>query len=157
MGSFENSTVVTTAATNNKKTYEQGLEEAWDIARKIAVLEAYEGGYSISDVNEIFGKNIPEYDDILRNMSIHDVKAKVDAWEAEKTKPKLGDVVEVINLNSGWSTAGIYYSTDDTHFWILIPGKKIPQILLKENWKLKKIGKHFDIQGMFDEIKEVVF
>lgn len=146
MASFKNSTVVTTATTNSSKTYEQGLEEAWEIARKIVFCKN-DGGYSNADAYEIFGTSM--LDNVLKN-SIHEAKDKINAWEAEKNKPKMGDVVKCRT----WSTQfiGIYYGKDMTYHWILVPGDIVPK-RIEEDWIIEKTGKHFDIQGMLDEIK----
>ena len=69
------------------KTYEQGLEDAWEIFKLL-------DDANRDEWDEIFGKDRDNIAISLHTMSIHEIKSKVDAWEAEKNKPKLGDVVE---------------------------------------------------------------
>ena len=131
------------------KTYEQGLEEAWEIASKIAARGVSEGGYSISDVDEIFGKDRPSFTDILRTINIHEVKAKIDAWEAEKNKPKLGDVVEIDDIGKF-----LFLGESKYRYHVLdLNDDGVPHMFEKSFVrKIKKTGKHFDIQWMLDEI-----
>ena len=72
-------------------------EEAWEIARKI-VVSASEGGMTIEDYENIFGKI--GCDEIIATMTPQQAKARIEAWEAEK-EIKVGDVVKDCNGKIG--------------------------------------------------------
>ena len=130
------------------KTYEQGLEEAWEIARKIVT--NCDGCFKTWEVSEIFD-NINSYQLVLIEYpSIHEVKAKIDAWEAEKNKPKLGDVVVIDDIGEF-----LFLGESEYCYHVLDPNDDgVPRMFDKSYvCKIKKTGKHFDIQGMLDEIE----
>lgn len=137
--------------------YKAGLEEAWEIARKITLYHE-DGGYSCDELKDICGDDDPYK--AYKNMSIHEVKEKIAAYEAEQAKPKLGDVVTLkcLEFYSDYDTTGIYISESAQYFNLLIKtdafgadtiriGKNIVE-------SIEKTGKHFDIQSMLDELKE---
>lgn len=70
----------------SSKTYEDGLKEAWEIARKI------ENQLGSTILVSIFGSS--RIADILDNFSIQEVMEKINDYEAAKTI-KVGDVVKV--------------------------------------------------------------
>ena len=61
-----------------KATYEEGLNDAWETARKIRLYPS-DGGISIEDLSKIFG-NQTHYD-ILRDYSAQEAIEKIKAWE----------------------------------------------------------------------------
>lgn len=61
--------------------YKAGLEEAWELARKV-VLEYDDGGMTVSDSDECF--EIGNYYKILKRLSASEAKAKYDAWKKKK-------------------------------------------------------------------------
>lgn len=70
----------------SSKTYEDGLKEAWEIARKI------ENQLGSTILVSIFGSS--RIADILDNFSIQEVMEKINDYEATNTI-KVGDVVKV--------------------------------------------------------------
>lgn len=133
----------------NNYAYKKGLEEAWEITRKLA-LNPRDGGYNVGEVDSIFGSR---WYDVLLEMSIHEVKEKIAAYEAEQAKPKLGDIVKFVHKSNGITTyTGIYSGSDDDFHWLLIPDHKTPSKFPSCVWTIEKTGKYFDIQSMLDEI-----
>ena len=70
-----------------------GQQEAWELARKISLLEE-DGGYSSNELNEIFGIN---YLSEIFNLTYSEAAAKVAEWERKKEEICVGDVVEFTN------------------------------------------------------------
>lgn len=73
----------------------EGRSEAWDLARKIAVIPK-DGGYGGSKLIEIF--NTALLNEIF-NLTYSEATAKVEAWEKAKEKINVGDVLEGIYDN----------------------------------------------------------
>ena len=130
------------------KTYEQGLEEAWEIARKIVT--NCEGSFSGFDLCEIFDTGNGCQEIMNKHPSIHEVKAKIDAWEAEKNKLKLGDVVAINDIGEF-----LFLGESKYRYHVLDPfDDGVPHMFEKSFVrKIEKTGKHFDIQSMLDDIK----
>ncbi|MBR5780415.1 MAG: hypothetical protein IKY27_00330 [Bacteroidales bacterium] len=129
---------------NETKTYEQGLEEAWEIARKIATIS--EGHFKPWDIFD----GIHTYRDVfIKYPSIHEVKAKIEAWEAEKAKPKFGDVVELTSLSTGQMYKGIYVEENSLEYVVLDAylSKVFPK---KSACTIKKTDRHIDIQSLLE-------
>ena len=59
------------------KTYEDGLNEAWDLARKLT--HPSYGGYSEKELKNIFGTGSSDY--ILTSMTSEEVKEKIQHYE----------------------------------------------------------------------------
>lgn len=80
------------------KTYEDGLNEAWELVRKLIYGESeYERAYSIEDINAIFGKC--GYLKILKDYTASEAIKQVKEYEEKQKKIKVGD--EVVN-KYGW-------------------------------------------------------
>lgn len=127
--------------------YKAGLEEAWGIARKLG-LNPKDGGYNAGEVDSIFGSR---WYDVLLEMSIHEVKEKIAAYEADQAKPKLGDVVNIDDVGEF-----LFLGEGSEHYYVLDPSDNdgIPhQFVIKHTANsIRKTGKHFNIQSMLDEI-----
>ena len=74
-----------------KKTYDDGMAEAWSIARKIAVAEEY-GGFSREETAQIFGDYYMA--DVFDNHTATEAAAKIKAWEDAK-RLRVGDVIKI--------------------------------------------------------------
>ncbi len=72
------------------KSYEDGLNEGWDNARKVEISPRY-GGFTPEEKEEIFDTPIP--DDIMREYNGVKAAAKIKAYEEEKNKIHIGDEV----------------------------------------------------------------
>lgn len=126
------------------KTYEQGLEDAWEIFKLL-------DDANRDEWDEIFGKDRDNIAILLHTMSIHEIKSKVDAWNATKNKPKLGDVVEIDDIGEF-----LFLGEGRKTYYVLDPSDNdgIPHEFVKRHTrKIKKTGKKFDIQWMLDEIR----
>lgn len=91
------------------KGFRNGLEKAWEMAKKI-VLEEVRGGYTGSECVEIFGSY--SGDAILINNTVFRALEKIEAYEkqkAEKDKIKDGDEV---SLDDGTKGVVVFSSTD---------------------------------------------
>lgn len=128
--------------------YKAGLEEAWEIARKIELC-LLTCGYTYSQLMAIF--NSPSPNEILEKLTIHEVKEKIAAYEAEQAKPKLGDVVNIDDRGEF-----LFLGEGSEHYYVLDPDDNdgIPHQFVKKHTanSIRKTGKHFDIQSMLDEI-----
>lgn len=136
--------------------YKAGLEEAWGIARKL-MLPASNGGINYSELNAIFGEDRGSTSTILEKFSIHAVKEKIAAYEAEQAeqaKPKLGDVVKCIRCGDDFQETGIIIIDGANTYTLLCQHdvKNYTVVLHKRDFVFEKTGKHFDIQSILDEI-----
>ena len=118
------------------ESYNKGLEDAWELARKI---------YLLDDRKPIFGKQ--EYlEDIMGNFTPQEALAKLEAYENSQIEIKVGDVV--VHLDTKGVVLDFVDSTDDE------------MIVLNENgcveeWKhsqFKKTGKYIDIHSVLQQI-----
>ena len=74
------------------QTFNQGAEAAWELARKIALSEIYDG-YSNNELKEIFDSIC--LDEVF-DSTYQEAAAKVAEWEKAKAEVKVGDVLEGI-------------------------------------------------------------
>lgn len=111
-------------------------EETWEIAKKI-LLYLIQGGYNSGELEEIFGRT-----EHLWELTPHEAKAKIEAWEAEK-EIKVGDVIKDCNgkigvvISKGTSDNVLF---DDGSTWNYT------------DRTLKKTGRHIDIEGLLKQI-----
>ena len=129
------------------KTYEQGLSDAWQLAKKI-VLKAEKGGFNYDDFVRIFG--IGDYTTLFEKMTVEEALAKIEAYEKEK-KIKVGD--EVVHSEGSFQTKFTvtffernkiegFDKNGNTHSFCY------------PNPYIKKTGKHIDIEGLLKQIGE---
>ena len=90
-------------------------EEAWEIAKKI-LLYLIQGGYNSGELEEIFGRT-----EHLWELTPHEAKAKIEAWEAEK-EIKVGDVVRVTlgKLDEGETDTALITWVHENNWYDLI-------------------------------------
>ena len=119
-----------------------GQNEAWELARKIAVIPK-NGGYGGSKLIEIFNTAL---NDEIFNLTYPEAAAKVAEWE--KATIKRGDEVEKNDLRdarfivtltngmlmSGVTQSGLVFSNEKTKDW-------------------HKTGRHIDIDGFLKQIR----
>ena len=117
-------------------------EEAWEIARKIVLLED-EGGISAKDMVHMFGVKFPR--DIVREYSVQEVKTKIEAWEAEK-EIKVGDEVDVCG-DKGIVTS---FGTDGDALHVLYFDGIVNSY--RRDKDVKKTVRHIDIEGLLKQI-----
>lgn len=119
------------------KTYEVGLADAWELARKVYDMKC-------DAIEEIFGVKGGFYE-VIRNFTFEDCRDKIESHENEK-KIKVGDVVKYGN------TVGVV--TCVTFDLVSVMWKDGST---GDNWKpkdLTKTGKHIDIESLLKEIGE---
>lgn len=73
------------------KTYEMGLNDAWQLAKKIAT-ETKDGGIPCDDMCVMFGTDV--IPTIFANFTFEDCRDKIEAYENEKSKIEVGSVVK---------------------------------------------------------------
>lgn len=93
------------------KGYKDGLEKAWEIAKKIFTPQrAYEEAYGRDELDIIFGEGFTSFD--LAQMTAFEVVDKVELYEKQKAeKDKIKDGDEVI-LDDGTKGVVVFSSTD---------------------------------------------
>ena len=74
----------------NIDDYNKGMNDAWEIAKKIALPEN-DGGMSLDDIRKIFSSI--RLNDILKVLTPQEAKSKIAAWELARQEIKVGDVV----------------------------------------------------------------
>lgn len=126
----------------HKKAYEQGLYDAWELAKRINCYEN-DGGLSQRELKKIFGT----FDCCeIMSMPYKEALAKLKAYE-EQNKIEVGDVVENIVRDKVFVgvVSNIYYD-EVTVMW-----NDGTSGLVKRN-ELEKTGKHIDIKSILEQI-----
>lgn len=124
------------------KTYEDGLNEAWELARKIVCRET-DGGETIKWVEDTFGS--VRTDLVLRNYSASEAIDAVESYE----KIKVGD--EVVDKNE-WGIKGVVTETTERLISIVEEKGNVSR-WKKENFE--KTGRHFsEIEKVLKQMKE---
>jgi hypothetical protein len=118
------------------KTYEQGLADAWELAKKLANL-------SSNAYVEIFGaKGLYS---IVCCFSYEEALAKIEAYEKEK-EIKVGDVV------TSFDREGVVVNVQGKGLTILHCDGLVSVMISAED--CKKTGKHIDIESLLRQIGE---
>lgn len=126
------------------KTYEQGLADAWELAKKI-VLGIEEGGFSYRQLEEIFDAS--DSNEVFERFTLEEALAKIEAYEKEK-EIKVGDVVH----HMGGKTFIVTYIHDDGHVSGITEEGGIYSRVGIGN--VVKAGKHIDIESLLRQIGE---
>ncbi|MBR2408946.1 MAG: hypothetical protein IKB07_08320 [Lachnospiraceae bacterium] len=124
------------------KTYEQGLADAWELAKKV-LLGIKDGGFDSNSVMDIFGR-VPYF--VFKDFTAEEALAKIEAYEKEK-EIKVGDVVED---EEGTKALVIDEGLENTCFVFTENG-------CVEDWykvDLKKTGKKISIGDLLRQIGE---
>ena len=129
--------------------YEQGLNDAWELAKKVMIRHGdYSGALSYIEMQDIYDTR--DFMDIM-NLSPQEALAKMKAYE--EAQIKVGDVV-------AWTDFA-----DDTFNGVVLDFKDNTDnevVVFNENgcvdvWKIadcKKTGKHIDITDLLKQIGE---
>ena len=121
---------------NKSKTYEDGLADAWELARKI------ENKLDIPTAREIF--DAYRIADILDNFTPQEALAKIEAYEESKVI-KVGDMVYADGVQ------GVVIDiTSDEECYIYNENGCIEEHWFKD---LKKTGRHLDIEHLLEQIR----
>ena len=115
-------------------TYDAGLNEAWEYARKIAC-EVHHGGLFAGDLEEIFGTRFTT--DIFRDNTASEAIAKIKEKQKQDDEIKVGDEVYVLDKNRTYVVTRI----TDAGIAVLIAQSGCYSEFNKCN--LKKTGRHF--------------
>lgn len=112
-------------------------EEAWEIAKKLFA------DYSNAELDEIFGKgwSFPK----LMELTPHEAKARIEAWEAEK-EIKVGDEVDIC----GYKGIVTSFGTDGDGIHVLYLDGIVNSY--RKDKDIKKTGRHIDIEGLLKQI-----
>ena len=128
------------------KTYEDGLRDAWETARRIDAVEEY-GGLSLDELECIFDTTMIH--EIFTKFTAAEAAAKISAWEDRK-KIHVGDVVNISNLMA--------VVTNITN---ILPPAGTATILFSDGSSkqcpidtdiMVKTGKHIDAKGFLEQI-----
>lgn len=117
------------------KAYNKGLDDAWELAKKI-VLPDHLGGYTVDELKDIFGKGT--YTSLMNTFSPQEALAKVKAYEEEHNEIKVGDVVKL----KGTSHEAVVTRVTEISIYCLFRDGSCDSYVDKEN--LEKTGKHYD-------------
>lgn len=130
-------------------------EEAWEIVRKI-IYEVSDGGMTLDELRSVYGTS--DYQEILNHYSPQQAKDKIEEWEAEK-EIKVGDVVTITNndptsiTNGKTVHTGVITSTHPDNYYDIILGDGLAWSYV-DGEKIKKTGRHIDIDELLKEIGE---
>ena len=123
------------------KSYNEGLNDAWELAKKI-VLSDGDGGYSCDELENIFGYRSPA--SILKVFTPQKSIAKVKAYEEERNEIKVGDVVKL----KGCYIEGIVTRITETNICYLSKDGSCGNSSCNNgdfiDSYFEKTGKHFD-------------
>lgn len=111
--------------------YNRGLNDAWELAKKIILLME-DGGYSCEELENIFGYR--DFESILKAFTPQEALAKVK----ECNEIKAGDVVTV----KGCTIESIVTKVSDYAIYRLFKDGSVDDCVTKED--LEKTGRHFD-------------
>lgn len=116
-------------------------EESWEIAKNLFA------NYSNAELDDIFGKgwSFPK----LMELTPHEAKARIEAWEAEK-EIKVGDEVR---LKRDPGDEYKFFVTDKDGFEISGFSGFKGSVFSRRNIRLyEKTGRHIDIEGILKQI-----
>jgi len=123
------------------KTYVDGLNDAWELAKKIYD-SPYDGGFENEEIEEMFDCTFSK---VTHKFTAEEAIAKIEAYEKEK-EIKVGDVVK------GLSCDGIVTRlSDDDTFYVMWKDGSSGRHDIND---LKKTGKHIDIESLLRQIGE---
>lgn len=121
------------------KTYEMGLNDAWDLAKKIRVQQS-DGGIPLNEIENIFGTVY--IDKIFKNNTYAEALAKIEAYEKEK-EIKPTDIVEYNGKN--WVVTEVYKGE-----YLIWNGKKVIHTA-----NVKKVGSAESIEPLAELLRQI--
>ena len=125
-----------------EKTYEKGLQDAWELAIKLWLPSNY-GGMDVDTVARIFGC---DYCDISKKFTPQEALAKLKAYEEKQNEIKVGDVVY---NDSSLEECTITHIDGNLIFGLYGDGS-----CGKVNRNdLKKTGRHIEIESLLGQIR----
>lgn len=125
------------------KTYEDGLADAWELARKI------ENKLDIPTAREIF--DAYRIADILDNFTPQEALAKIEAYEESKAI-KVGDEIAIVGHAIKGYVIEKSQECEDCYV-VLITNYKDLRTAIYNKTVIKKTGRHIDIQHILEQIR----
>ena len=124
------------------EVYKDGLNDAWELARKV-ILSPSEEGMTAEEILECF--NVVNELCVLRS-PVSVAKEMYDTWKATKEQIQVGDVV--VSRTTG-NEYIILSELLNNMFGLLDTSNYVPSILIKDI--LTKTGKHYDLPWLQEE------
>ncbi len=126
------------------EAYQQGMDNAWEIAKKL-YLSKKNGGLSGVELEEIFGQ-ITTGEIFLRHTP-QEVESKIEAWEKSRQEIKVGDVV----IDTKGDVFVVLRKLDTYVYALLDSEGKHKYLDVKY---LTKTGRTIDIESVLEQIGE---
>lgn len=120
------------------KTYEDGLADAWELARKLYNLDC-------NTLEDIYGVDGGFYE-LMKEYTPQQALAKIEAYEESKSI-KVGDVVHHINSDED---AIVVCKCNDGRYKLMFGDFDISTNKVSE---FTKTGKHIDIEHLLEQIR----
>ena len=124
--------------------YEQGLNDAWELVKKI-VLKAEKGGLNYNDFKNIFG--VGDYVSVLEEFTPQEAFVKLKAYE-EAQKIKLGEIV-IVNIPD--EKGIVIVKCQDGEYKVLMEDFDIVKLPAS---KLTKTGRFVALNNIIEQIGE---
>lgn len=132
-----------------KEAYQKGLNDAWECAKLLA-LPYQDGGIDYETLQSMFG-NGASWQKAFMNYSASEAMAKIKEYEEKKKADeeiKVGDEV----VRDGGFTAVVTRVHGKKYVAIVYDDGSCDNNVPKE--KVKKTGRHFDVQNIFDQMND---
>jgi len=125
-----------------RMNYSKGAEDAWEFVREIYK----DDGLTDKDLQECFGYDL--FTTAIMNLSYQEMKAKFDAWKAEREQIRVGDEVEICGT-IGIVTRVPYLDEERVHYI----AKSGTAYCNNSYAEIKKTGRHFgEIEELLKKI-----
>lgn len=144
-------TLYSTLHEKNEDAYNRGLNDAWNLAKKIK-LGGNKDSLSALNLKTIFGT--VSINSIFNTYTPQEALAKIEAYEKEQKEIKVGDVVYVPAVNTEDEkedygvVTNIYYDKT-TRYEILMHNG---DCMSYYDYEIEKTNKHIDIQSVLAQI-----
>ena len=130
------------------EAYQRGLEDAWNVARKIAV-ETDDGGVSIEALYKMFGTESMCM--IMKNNTVHDATDKLKAYEDKNSdRIEVGDEVTHKSDSVVWKAVCIRIDGDRQHMNLMGYTGAVGYYPVDD---FTKTGKHYDIASILEAMR----
>ena len=127
------------------KAFNQGAEAAWELARKIILLQS-QGGMNDEDYKGAFGSGVSETY-VIKNYTYAEAAAKVSQREKAKEEIKVGDVLEDIADRSVKCVATSLYPNNMAYLVFNDGSAGMNDLDI-----FKKTGRHIDVDSFLKQI-----
>lgn len=137
---------------NNDESYQRGLNDAWEAARKIINLPI-DGGLAVRDLTNIFGIDYDDPEKVLKDFRGESAVKRIATYEAKKKAEEeieVGDEVE-----ADYTRNGIIAKKSKDDGWYVVIGKDFAKYTILKSHIIKKTGRHFpQVTELLDAMKE---